>query len=186
MRQRNGHFHKYFFYAVARVNLIIFNLKIGRYISVCVTSPIQNGRYEITSDRRTRRCTRCVWGVCMRLFSSFMHTHTSHGNGNACAMLCDCSACEIPELNADTPPPPSPVHTRPRKINLFCSSSIHTFHSYEIPLFASGRFIRRHESLDGFVIQIEIRCVTASENVFTLINDVKVLTRVLSFTTGTY
>lgn len=51
-------YSKYFFYAVARVNLIIFNLKIGRYIRV--TSPIQNGRYEITSDRRARRCTRCV------------------------------------------------------------------------------------------------------------------------------
>lgn len=127
-------------------------------------------------------------GVCMRVFSSFVHTHTSHGNGNACAMLCDCSACEIPELNADTPlpPPRSPVHTRPRKINLFCSSSIHTFRSYEIPLFADGRFIRRHESSDGFVIQIEIRCVTASENVLILINDITALTRVLPFITGIY
>lgn len=132
MNAKCTHFYKYFFYAVTRVNLIIFGLKIGRYIRICVTLPIQNRRYEITSDRCARHCTRMWRQMHASIFELYAYTYILHGNGNACAMPCDCSAYEISELNADTPPSPS----RLRKINLFC----HTFLSYEISVFAEDLY----------------------------------------------
>lgn len=161
-----------FFYAVARVNLIIFNLKIGRYIRVCVTSPIQNGRYEITSDRRVCHCARRVWRRTRAgIFELYAYTYIPHGNGNARATVPLAKYLNWTRTHLRTSLP-SPVYIGPRKINLFCSSSIHTVLSYEIPLFAGGRFIWRHESSDGFVIQIEIRCVRECS----LINDVMAIT----------
>lgn len=100
--------------------------------------------------------------VCVKAYACG-YFRALHGNGNACAIPRGCSACEISELNADSLSGPHPPHPAAKNQFILLQSSIYTFFSYEIPPVVGGRFIRWYESSDGFVIQIESRCVTKFE-----------------------
>lgn len=93
--------------------------------------------------------------VCMRVFSSFMHTHTFYTEMEM-PMRCHATVPLTKYLNGTrTHLPPSTVYTRPRKINLFCSILSHTVLSYEIPRFEDLCGDTNHRMA---LSQIEIRC----------------------------
>lgn len=69
-------FANIFFLVVARVNIIIFNLKDQLlYVYILAFAQCPKWQYEITSDRRVRSgvcmCVYVCVKACMRVFSSF-------------------------------------------------------------------------------------------------------------------